>query len=530
MPRTTVVIICFAMLLSLSEVRHATADGAEPVLVELAVPGTAGATAVEPDVIRAWRDWLVERGFLVDRCGISAQTGTLATRIDTAEQRDVLSDAGFTVLRETSRAPGAGGFRTQSQYFEPGEIESMLLQTVSDHPDITRLFVIGTTFEGRSIFALEISDHPGVAEDEPAIQFNGQHHAREVATSQVVFDVIETLTNGYGVDPTITGWVDFYKTVCVPMVNPDGVQHVFDVDSLWRRNRRVYPICLGVDLNRNYPYLWGPGCGSSGSCNDIYRGPSAASELETEAMLALANDFHFVMATSYHSFGRFIDYPYACSDGSPAGIMPEHDVIDEMMHGAADAIFAVDGVDYTVFSPVPLGGVNGDDTSWYYAHMGTYSFIIEVGTSFEPAFGLVPGIVNRNRGGWEYLYDRLGQSRIDVHVTDACTGAPMEADVTLTDFVFDTGELPRTTFLPFGRWTFVVVAQNSYTVEASQTGYQTQDVPVFVGDTPASVDIVLQPETACTPENIPASSDWGLVVMTLLMLAGGTVLVTRRAA
>lgn len=520
--RTTIAIACFSI--SLSAQRWAAADDRNAPLVELAVPGTAGATAVDPEVLLAWRDWLRAQGFLIDRCGSSPATGTIATHIDSPDQEQTLLDAGFKILGPI----GLPGLRTQSEYFDPGEIESMLLQIVSDHPDITRLFVIGATFEGRSIFALEISDNPGIAEDEPAIQFNGQHHAREVATSHVVFDVIDTLTDGYGVDPTVTGWVDAYKTVCVPMVNPDGVQHVFNGSSSWRKNRRDYPICLGVDLNRNYPYLWGPGCGSSGSCNDLYRGPSAASELETQAMLALADEFHFVMATSYHAFGRFIDYPYACSDGSPSGIMPEHDVIDEMMHDVADAIFAVDGINYTVFSPVPLGGVNGDDTSWYYAHLGAYPFIIEVGTSFEPAFGLVDGIVNRNRGGWQYLYDRLGQSRIDIHVTDACTNAPMEADITLTDFVYDTGELARTTFLPFGRWTFVVVAQDSYTVRVSHVGYETQDVPVFVGGEPVAVDVQLQPTAECPA--IPAASDWGLVVMALLMLAGGTVLVRRRAA
>jgi len=366
------------------------------------------------------------------------------------------------------------------------------------HPAITFVFTIGTTPEGRPIRAIEISDRPGVTEDEPAIQFNGQNHAREVITSHIVADVISQLTDNYGIDPQITDWVNNYKTVCVPMVNPDGVQYVFSVNNLWRKNRKNYGgSCIGVDLNRNYPDLWGPGCGSSGTCtNEIYRGPSSASELETQALIALEDSYHFVMATSYHSYGNFIDYPYACSNGSPSGQMPEHPVINEMMIAMANAISTVDGVTYTANTPVPAGGVNGDDTSWYYAHRGVYPFIVEVGSSFEPAFSTVPGHIARNRAGWKYLYQRLGQARIDVHVTGVCV--PLAAEVTLANYVYDTGELARNTFLPFGRWTYVVPANGTYTVRVSKPGYVTQDAPVSVGNSPVPLHVELQPVNPTT--------------------------------
>jgi len=511
MQRQVGIVRVLVLAAAISAARGPGSRGDDTRLLEVAVPRSDRDAAVSLADMQAWVEWLSVRGYAVDRCGVNPHNGTLAVDVTSDNQRNQLLEAGFRIVAERDAQPLQAGFRTQSQYFDPDEIEAMLAQAAADHPAITNLFVLGKSFEGRNIYALEISNNPGVAEDEPAIQFNGQHHAREVATSHVVMDVVETLTNGYGSDPQITQWVDSYKTVCVPMVNPDGVRYVFDVNSLWRRNRQVYPGCTGVDLNRNYPYLWGPGCGSSGSCNDLYRGPSAASEKETQAMIGLANDYHFVMATSYHSYGRFIDYPYACSDGSPSERMPEHNVVDEMMHGVGDAIFDVDGITYTVFSPVPAGGVNGDDTSWYYAHEGSYSFIIEVGTSFEPAFSQVAGIVNRNRGGWQYMYDRLGQARIDVHVTSACTGQPLEAEVTLTDFAFDTGELPRSTFLPFGRWTFLVVGNQTYTVEASKPDYETQEVIVSVGDVPESVEIALpclgsppaQPVLAAAPHDVP---------------------------
>lgn len=493
----------------------------EPYHVEVTPPGAVPGQPLDLNAAKQWRDTLIQAGFDVGRCGFHPAASSFAVDVMHPDQQAFLDGAGFSVVSQSAMGPLEDGLRVQSQYYDPNEIEALLDQVALNYPAITRVFTIGTTFHSRPIKAIEISDNPGIDEDEPAVQLNGQHHAREVATSHIVMDAIEQLTAGYGVNPQITDWVNNYKTVCVPMVNPDGVSYVFSNNSLWRKNRQQYS-CVGVDLNRNYPYLWGPGCGSSGSCSsDIYRGPVAASELETQAMQNLAEDFNFVFATSYHSYGRFIDYPYACGNGSPSSLMPEHAVIHEMMNGMADAIDAVDSVPrYDVYSPVPFGGVNGDDTSNYYAQHGTYAFIVEVGTSFEPAFSQVAGIVNRNRAGWMYLYERLGEARIDIHVTDACSGAPLEAEVTLLDYVFDSGESPRMTFLPYGRWTFVTPAEDWYTVRATKAGYVAQNVEVYVAGEPASVDIALMPVIPPLTTFGDRDCDWDVDLVDFLAIPG----------
>ena len=485
--------------------------------LELAIPG---ASSPQRDIanLRHWLEVLGTLGVDVDRCGLDSKRGSLVVDLRDEKQLAELTQRGFTVIREFQNPP-LHRRRTQSEYLSPSEIQAALQQIHAAHPGITRLFTVGTTFEGRSIHGIEISDQPGVAENEPALLFNGQHHAREVVTSHVALDVAETLTDGYGTDATLTGWVMDFKTVVVPMVNPDGTQHVFDVDALWRKNRQSYPGgCMGVDLNRNYPYRWGSeGCGFMGSCaTSSYPGPSAASELETQAMIALAEAWDFTVAVSYHSFGRFIDYPYACSTGASEEVMPEHAVVDELMNGMADAIDAVDSVPrYDVYSPGSAGPLSGDDTSWYYAHRGTYAMIVEVGTSFEPAFSQVPGIVARNRAGWQHLYQRLSQARIDAHITDAQTGQPLEASVRLGNFSYDTGELPRITAMPFGRWTYLVPAGATYTLHASADGYQDGQASVSVGSTPVSLDLALLPVP-----NIPTLPARALAFLALILGVG----------
>ena len=71
-------------------------------------------------------------------------------------------------------------------------------------------------------------------------------------------------------------------------VNPDGRHYSQTNDPLWRKNRRPHPSsgnCVGVDINRNFDFLWdhltkfAPDSGVSASedpCEkNVYRGPSA---------------------------------------------------------------------------------------------------------------------------------------------------------------------------------------------------------------------------------------------------------------
>lgn len=473
-----------------------------PRSLELAIPAPT-ANADHASDVRQAIAWLVEHGATVDRCGIDVTGRRLVAEFVDDRAVEQAIDTGFVLLRDLSALPAAPrGVDPLADYLDPAEVEAFLNQVAADHPAITHVFSVGTTTDGRDIWGIEISDYPGIVEDEPAILLNGLHHSREVVTPHIVTDAIDVLTNGYDAnDPQIVEWVQNYKSILIPMVNPDGSARVHAGDVNHRKNTRQ--VCSaadpGVDLNRNYPYKWGAGAvceagsGSSGNqCSDSYRGPAAASEPETLAMIGLAQAMHFAIAVSYHSSGRFIDYPYACNPGVPDMRMPEHDAINAMMYGMRDAIFAVDSVLYAVHSPVAIGPVNGDDTSWYYAFEGTYPFIVETATTFQPSFALVPGIVARNRAGWIYLYSRLGEARIDVHVSASCE--PLEADVTLLDYTYDTGELPRSTFLPFGRWTYIVPPNDSYTIRVSKPGYQPVDVNVVVGNAPVDVAVELVPD------------------------------------
>jgi hypothetical protein len=67
-----------------------------------------------------------------------------------------------------------------SQYHTYDEMTDMLYDIAYNHSDIAILYSIGTTYEGREIWAMKISDNPRVFEEnEPEILFTGAHHGKE---------------------------------------------------------------------------------------------------------------------------------------------------------------------------------------------------------------------------------------------------------------------------------------------------------------------------------------------------------------
>src|SRR5262249_39783679 len=107
------------------------------------------------------------------------------------------------------------------KYLNPEQVIQALGNINAQYPSITRVFDGGKTHQQRSIMAMEISAHPGDL-DKPVVIFNAMHHAREVMTTEVVMHIAKVLTENYGKSPEVTKWLDQYRIVLVPQVNPDG--------------------------------------------------------------------------------------------------------------------------------------------------------------------------------------------------------------------------------------------------------------------------------------------------------------------
>jgi len=278
------------------------------------------------------------------------------------------------------------------------------------YPDITTEKIsLGTTHEGRDIWAVKVSDNPGLQEAEPEVLFDALHHAREVITVEVALNTLDHLCRNYGTDPDVTFLVDHRQIWFVPIVNPDGF--VYNETNwpngggMWRKNRRNNGGgSYGVDPNRNYPYQWG-GVGSSGNPDsDTYRGPYPASEPEVQALMGLIEAHQFVTHQSYHSYADLILIPWAYTNS----------------HTADDSLFRVIGNEMARDSGYDVGQAgevlyrcSGVTTDWAYgdtvAKPKILSFTTEVGGSgFWPSASELDPLVEENLYSDLYLIQTAG--------------------------------------------------------------------------------------------------------------------------
>jgi hypothetical protein len=416
----------------------------------------------------------------LDVAGVDVKAQTLDIVGDRAAYA-ALRDEGFIVSIESDFSETLAN--NLSSYLDPSEIEAKLDAYAAAYPALAKKIQYATTEQGRPAYALKISDNVAVEEDEPAIFFVAQHHAREVMTSEIAIDIADQLLTGYGVDPTVTAWVNAREIFVVPTHNPDGSAFVFNHGPTWRKNRRDNgDRTFGVDLNRNYPFHWNACGGSSGdTSNDGYRGPSPGSEPETAGLAQLARDQRPVIDLSYHSYGEQVLIPYGCTGVHPA----ENAVYRTMSSDLASRLISDDGTHWYAPGAVweLLYAEDGEANGWFYGDNATYSFEIEANSSsvgFQPSYAQWrDSTVTRNRPAWRYLLDRIDGPGISGHTTDACTGAPIAAAVGLDEIVFTNGETPRTSDPVYGRYQWLTNG-GTFHLRAAKTGYAGQVWPVTV--------------------------------------------------
>ncbi len=273
----------------------------------------------------------------------------------------------------TSAAGGING-----EFHSYRELESDLKALESAHPGTVKVSSIGTSLEGRNIYALKIGDAAKRDGGEAGVLILGCHHAREWISVDVPLLLARYLAENAVSDPAVAGLLARGEIWIVPLVNPDGLEYSIDVYRYWRKNRRANPDgSFGVDLNRNYGYMWGlDDAGSSPSpLSETYRGPSAFSEPETRAVrdLFLSRDFRAVI--SYHSFSQTILYPWGYADVAT----DKDDLLREIGLEMAGLIEAVNGRAYFCGrSAASLYVTNGDTTDWTFAATGVPSYTIEL--------------------------------------------------------------------------------------------------------------------------------------------------------
>ncbi|KAH6853193.1 hypothetical protein B0I37DRAFT_1889 [Chaetomium sp. MPI-CAGE-AT-0009] len=220
--------------------------------------------------------------------------------------------------------------------------------------------------------------------------------------------------------------------VLFPLVNPDGVAYDQSSGSLWRKNRNTKSgssgSSIGVDINRNFDFLWNfkkhfassASPASTSPSSEVFYGTAAASEPETKNHVSIYDkfpkirwfmDIHSAAGDILYSWGddinqsttpsmNFLNSTYdgkrgITSDTTYKEYIPATDAtaIKKVADATVAAMKAVGGRDYVSMQAVGLYPTSGssDDYAFsrFWAKPGAnkvYGYTMEFGysTNFYP--------------------------------------------------------------------------------------------------------------------------------------------------
>ncbi|MBN2547631.1 MAG: hypothetical protein JXB15_00620, partial [Anaerolineales bacterium] len=248
------------------------------------------------NALAAWLEpWEVhhDKGYLV--VGVSPQEAeimlALGFRLEVDQRLTDLANQPLQALPgQTQGIPGYECYRTVEETFASA-------QALADaHPHLASWIDIGDSWEkidpragdGYDLMVLRLTSSK-IAAPKPVLFITSAIHAREYTTAELATRFAEYLVNSYNLNADATWLLDYHEIHLLLQSNPDGRKKA-ETGASWRKNtNRDY--CgdfsddRGADLNRNFEFEWGCCGGSSPSeCAETYRGPTPASEPETQAI------------------------------------------------------------------------------------------------------------------------------------------------------------------------------------------------------------------------------------------------------
>ena len=244
-----------------------------------------------------------------------------------ARKREVSRENRFLTARH---APDMAT-RSVEGYLTSDEVEEALINLSNEYPDIVEIIELpNRTWEARVSHAVRVGS--GLNSDQTAVLFTGSMHAREWGGADICVSFLINLIKAYqegsplqyggkvfSVDH-VRSIIDHLNVIVFPDVNPDGKQYSQTVYPMWRKNRNpntgVDPENPGVDLNRNFDFLWSSGIGTSTDpSSNIYKGEHPFSEPEIKNVLYLFDTYPGIAYyVDIHSYSELILYSWGDDD------------------------------------------------------------------------------------------------------------------------------------------------------------------------------------------------------------------------
>ncbi len=348
----------------------------------------------------------------------------------------------------------------EDAYHSYQEIIDLADSLESEFPAICKKYIFGTSLGGRQLAALKISDNVETDEYEAEVMFDGGIHGDEIGAAENVIRFARDICIDYGSNSTITDLIDNREIWLYLMVNPDGRV------AMTRQNNN------GVDLNRDWGYMW-DGWGSS---------TGAYSQPESKALRECMYNNQFVVHTTYHSGTEYISLPWSYRSSQPT----------DWNH-----IYQLGGIYSSVsnYPNMPYGqgnsgmyAINGSTKDSNYGVLGSISWSMEISNSKQPPASQIMMYYNYNYPAMVAMIEYSGYG-VQGTVTDANTGEPVIGVVFVNDY------MPTFTDPTVGDY-HKYVLPGTYSIKIVANGYQTLTIDnvTVTANNATTTDFQLIPE------------------------------------
>ncbi len=345
---------------------------------------------------------------------------------------DILAGMKLTAGQRVSPQPG----QRENGYRFWDDFEADLRALAEQYPDKARLLELNSpSLLGRAIFGIEIASNVAHRDGRPVVHMDGMHHAREWPAAEMPIMWAHELLQSYGNDDQITEIVDNVRTVIVPNNNPDGFNRsrnsVVQTDSsdgivgagptlansvagqeaYWRKNLRSFTgenhtlpeaggyqyenvDAHGVDLNRNYGFLWGDNLGASGDrTSQTHYGSAPFSEPEVANIRDLFYEHAPITAITHHTSGKLMLFAW----GRDPDLVKSPDYDDMLFLGEDMQLFN----GYQPKQAYGLYPTAGTSRDWGHYVTRTMIYTFEHGSEFHgPYEDTIPEMYEVNRGAF----------------------------------------------------------------------------------------------------------------------------------
>ncbi|KPU75495.1 uncharacterized protein Dana_GF22654, isoform B [Drosophila ananassae] len=179
-------------------------------------------------------------------------------------------------------------------YHDHEELTRFLRATSARYPNLTALYSIGKSIQGRDLWVMVVSSSPYEhMVGKPDVKYVGNIHGNEPVGREMLLHLIQYFVTSYNSDQYVKWLLDNTRIHILPTMNPDG--YAVSKEGTCDGGQGRYN-ARGFDLNRNFP--------------DYFKQNNKRGQPETDAVKDWISKIQFVLSGSLHGGALVASYPY----------------------------------------------------------------------------------------------------------------------------------------------------------------------------------------------------------------------------